>query len=68
MLARMNTNQKLGLVLVSGASLAMLAGCGPGLKKGDMAPDFALNSLSGESVTLAQYRGNVVVLGFWAVG
>jgi peroxiredoxin len=31
-----------------------------------LAPDFALRSLSGENLRLSEYRGSVVVLGFWA--
>lgn len=30
------------------------------------APDFALKNLDGETVTLRQYRGRVVVVNFWA--
>ncbi len=29
-------------------------------------PDFALRSLSGENLRLSEYRGSVVLLGFWA--
>lgn len=31
-----------------------------------VAPDFALRSLSGDNVRLSEYRGSVVLLGFWA--
>ena len=31
-----------------------------------MAPDFTLNSLDDEEITLSDYRGKVVVLNFWA--
>src|SRR5699024_11976097 len=41
-------------------------GQGEGLKKGDIAPDFELETLSGETVTLADYRGQKVMLNFWA--
>jgi len=30
------------------------------------APDFELNSLQGDRVSLSQYRGKVVMLSFWA--
>ena len=33
---------------------------------GDAAPDFTLPTLSGEPVSLRQFRENVVVLNFWA--
>jgi thiol-disulfide isomerase/thioredoxin len=39
---------------------------GLGLGRGDRAPDFALESLDGERVTLGDQRGCLVVLDFWA--
>lgn len=33
---------------------------------GDKATDFTLRSIDGESVSLAQYEGKVVVMSFWA--
>jgi cytochrome c biogenesis protein CcmG/thiol:disulfide interchange protein DsbE len=49
--------------------LVALAGCGADqvrLAKGDPAPDFALPALSGETVQLAELRGEVVAVHFWA--
>lgn len=37
-----------------------------GLKKGNYAPDFELELLSGETVKLSDYRGQPVILNFWA--
>ncbi len=34
--------------------------------EGDPAPDFALLDLEGNSITLSQFRGNVVFINFWA--
>ncbi len=39
---------------------------GTGTRIGERAPEFALLSLDGESVTLSQFRGRVVILDFWA--
>lgn len=43
---------------------AMLSGTGS--RPGQMAPELALNDLSGRALTLADYRGKVVLLNFWA--
>ena len=34
--------------------------------EGQMAPDFELTNASGQKVTLAQYRGKLIFLNFWA--
>ena len=33
---------------------------------GNIAPDFTLTNMSGQQVSLSQYRGKVVILNFWA--
>lgn len=38
----------------------------PGLATGDLAPDFELITLAGETVKLSDYRGKKVMLNFWA--
>lgn len=37
-----------------------------GIQKGQPAPDFTLETLDGESVTLSELKGKKVVLNFWA--
>jgi len=37
-----------------------------GLKKGNMAPDFELETLDGEAVKLSDFRGEKVIVNFWA--
>ncbi|MCA0971289.1 redoxin domain-containing protein [Halobacillus litoralis] len=37
-----------------------------GLSKGQTAPDFTVQTLSGETVSLTDYRGEKVMLNFWA--
>ena len=39
---------------------------GPGPKIGEVAPDFMLQKLGSDTVSLADYRGKVVFLNFWA--
>lgn len=38
----------------------------PGLKKGDIPPDFELSTLSGDVVKLSDLKGKKVILNFWA--
>ena len=60
---------------ISLASAALLVGMlayfltqpsAPGPVEGSPAPPFSLTDLSGRTVTLADYRGKVVLLDFWA--
>ncbi|WP_377891481.1 redoxin domain-containing protein [Alkalihalobacillus sp. R86527] len=37
-----------------------------GIQNGNLAPDFSLETLSGDKVKLSDYRGKVVFLNFWA--
>lgn len=37
-----------------------------GVKKGDIAPDFKLQTLDGQTVQLSDYKGKKVVVNFWA--
>jgi cytochrome c biogenesis protein CcmG/thiol:disulfide interchange protein DsbE len=46
--------------------LLLAFGCQGEAKSGPMAPVFKLRDLSGQMVSLDQYRGRVVLLDFWA--
>src|SRR5690625_7728587 len=37
-----------------------------GLEKGNLAPDFELETVEGETVSLSDFRGEKVLLNFWA--
>ena len=37
-----------------------------GTKIGDLAPEFTLEDLQGESISLSDFRGKVIILDFWA--
>lgn len=39
---------------------------GTGIGIGDLAPDFTLSTLDGETASLSDYRGTAVMLDFWA--
>ena len=63
----------LAIVLVAGLYYVNRRWISPsgrqGLSRGDahpLAPDFSLTDLSGRKLTLADYRGKVVLLNFWA--
>lgn len=38
----------------------------PDIAVGELAPDFTLKNLSGEEVSLSDYRGKIVMINFWA--
>jgi peroxiredoxin len=48
------------------SSIAATYGAADAEGTGEVAPDFALRSLSGGNIRLSEYRGSVVLLGFWA--
>ncbi len=59
------------IVMVVLALTMLLAGCVPssesgGINEGELAPDFELQSLDGEAVSLSDFRGQPVLLNFWA--
>lgn len=55
------------LVLLFLAALAAaLPVAAAGRLKGQAAPDFVLKSLSGENIRLSEFRGQVVLINFWA--
>lgn len=55
------------LVLVGCPSPASQNGTGPtvGFSVGDLTPDFELQNLEGEMVTLSGLRGSPVMINFW---
>ncbi len=74
------TTKKVSLILIVFGSLMLLASWGPlyaaddplaaaGILKGRgkmIAPSFELEDLAGKRVKLEDFRGNVVLLDFWA--
>src|SRR5450759_4135125 len=64
---------KLGWIVTFSLVLALLGLLGWGLYKSStgprasgLAPDFTIQSYSGQKVTLLQLRGKVVIVNFWA--
>jgi len=55
-------NLTLGLLITVLAATSLASS---GLE-GQVAPDFALKSSTGENLRLSEYRGNVVMINFWA--
>ncbi len=54
------------LVLVSGCNDQGQAPVAKPVAVGQMAPDFTLTDMQGKQVSLAQFRGKVVLINFWA--
>lgn len=59
-----------GVLIVLVLALAACGGSGAdtqiGISEGQRAPDFGLEMLDGTKVSLSDYRGDVVLLNFWA--
>jgi cytochrome oxidase Cu insertion factor (SCO1/SenC/PrrC family) len=54
---------------MAGLGLMLAGGCaGTHRTPGKVAPNFELTDLSGQKVSLAQHKGHVVMVCFWAVG
>ena len=55
------------LILLSGLSIWYVSkGYHPSPKEGTLSPSFSLNDLSGRTYSLANYRGKVLLINFWA--
>ena len=63
---------KIAAALFMVAIMLVMAGCGSdsgdgqGIAPGSEAPDFQLEDLDGQEVSLSEFRGRPVVLNFWA--
>lgn len=62
----MNAKQQQKVAVFTGLCLALSSGCSH--MAGKTAPDFALEDLAGNKVSLSQFRGQPVLLTFWGVG
>lgn len=58
--------RRVWLSLVPVLALLLAACTMGGLRKGEVAPDFALEDLSGKQVRLSDFRGRPVLVNFWA--
>ncbi|MBU0735622.1 MAG: TlpA family protein disulfide reductase [Proteobacteria bacterium] len=55
-----------GWILIFFCFFIVTAGCQKEVQARPTAPDFTLSDMSGQSVSLEQYKGRVVLLDFWA--
>ena len=55
-----------GWILIFFCFFILTAGCQKEVQAGPAAPDFTLSDMSGNTISLEQYRGKVVLLDFWA--
>jgi len=64
----LNTVLLISVIITTLVFGGLSAGCAPaqGTRTGNLAPDFQLASLGGQTVSLSDFRGNPVLLNFWA--
>jgi len=64
----LNTVLLISVIITTLVFGGLSAGCAPaqGTRTGNLAPDFQLASLEGQTVSLSDFRGNPVLLNFWA--
>ena len=68
-LSIMKTNVFAQKILTAGLGFMLAGGCAQSQRTpGKGAPNFELTDLSGQKVSLAQHKGHVVMICFWAVG
>ncbi|HWL63862.1 MAG TPA: TlpA disulfide reductase family protein [Steroidobacteraceae bacterium] len=53
-------------LFIAAAALSLLCGAAQAMKVGDTAPDFTRTDVAGKQVQLSKYRGQLVLLNFWA--
>ncbi|CAM3708560.1 TlpA family protein disulfide reductase [Rheinheimera salexigens] len=46
--------------------LLVMLGLAPSFASAEMAPDFSLKTLTGDNVRLAEQRGDIILINFWA--
>ena len=54
------------VVLTIGACGSSASAGSTGVNQGNLAADFTLDTIDGQEVSLSDYRGNVVMINFWA--
>jgi thiol-disulfide isomerase/thioredoxin len=66
MLRRLPSEKLFAFPLLCALVAIVLAFCGTAWTRAAAAPDFTLTNLDGKTHSLAEYRGKIVVLNFWA--
>ena len=66
MLRRLLSHKRIALPLFCALVASVLAFCEPAWTRATAAPDLTLTNLDGKAHSLAEYRGKIVVLNFWA--
>ena len=58
---------KVNIIIATSILLAFIfSGCGKKAEEGPIAPTFTLEDISGQAISLGQFRDRIVLLDFWA--